>query len=79
MEEGFILSNKFRRAVFTEIVSGEHDILRISKKHRIPLPIAQKTIRELTEAGVVKKEGNNQYLLTREGEKVADRIKSQKL
>ncbi|HEC94385.1 MAG TPA: hypothetical protein ENI45_00280 [Thermoplasmatales archaeon] len=78
MEEGFILSNKFRRAVFTEIVSGEHDIMMISKKHHIPLPIAQKTVKELLSAGVIKEE-NNQYLLTREGEKAADRIKSQEL
>ena len=35
MDEGFILSNKFRRAVFAELVSGETDIERIAKKHHI--------------------------------------------
>ena len=78
MEEGFILSNKFRRAVFTEIVAGEHDVVRISKKHRIPLAITEKTVKELVDAGVVKEE-NNRYTLTDEGEKIAGRLKSQEL
>jgi predicted transcriptional regulator len=78
MEEGFILSNKFRRAIFTEVVAGERDIGRISKKHRIPLSIAEKTIKELIEVGVIKEE-NNRYTLTREGEKAAYKIKSQEL
>ncbi|RLF43756.1 MAG: hypothetical protein DRN09_04285 [Thermoplasmata archaeon] len=78
MEEGFILSNKFRRAVFTEIVAGEHNVGRISKKHHIPLAIAEKTIKELVGAGIVKEE-NNRYTLTPDGEKVADKIRNQEL
>jgi len=35
MDEGFILSNKFRRAIFAELVSGETNIERIAKKQHI--------------------------------------------
>jgi len=32
MDEGYILSNKYRRAIFDELASGESDIRRIAKK-----------------------------------------------
>ena len=40
MDEGFILSNKFRKAVFAELVQGETDIEQIAKKHQIILNVA---------------------------------------
>ena len=35
MEEGFIVSNKVRRAIFYEIASGEKSLMRIVKKHHL--------------------------------------------
>jgi len=42
MDEGYILSNKYRRAIFDELASGESDIRRIAKKHRIVSSIVDK-------------------------------------
>jgi hypothetical protein len=35
MDEGYILSNKYRRTIFDELASGETSIERIAKKNRI--------------------------------------------
>jgi len=69
MDEGFILSNKYRRAVFHEIASGETDIERIAKKHHIVRIIAQRVVNEFVDGGIVEKEGNN-YVFTKKGEKL---------
>lgn len=74
MDEGFILSNKFRRAIFDGLMSGETDIDRIAKKHRIIKNVARKIADDLIKGGLLEKKGNK-YLLTKEGEKIADNIK----
>ncbi len=78
MEESFILSNKFRRAVFNGIVAGESDITMIAKKHHMLLSIAKKAAGELVDEGIIKEE-RGRYFLTREGDKIAERMKSQEL
>lgn len=74
MDEGFILSNKFRRVIFDELASGEKDIYRISKKNRIFLKTVIKTVNEFINIGIIEKK-NNQYFLTIKGKKLADIIR----
>ena len=58
MDEGFILANKFRRVIFDELVSGETDIKRITKKNRMIPRVAQRIIDEFITGGIVEKKGN---------------------
>jgi len=74
MDEGYILSNKFRRAVLEGFACGETDIKIISKKHRIIPRVAQKIQREFIENDIITKE-NNRYVLTKKGEKIAEYLK----
>ena len=73
MDEGFILSNKFRRTIFDGIISGETDIDRIAKKHRIIRNVAIKIADDLVSGGLLEKKGNK-YILTKEGEKIAENL-----
>jgi len=74
MDEGFILSNKFRRAIFDELASGETDINRIAKKHHIIINVARRVADDFINGGILEKKGNK-YLLTKEGEKLAANIR----
>lgn len=67
MDEGYILANKYRRAVFEELASGEGNIVRIAKKHRIILFIAKQVIQEFEREDIVKKQ-QGCYLFTKKGE-----------
>ena len=73
MDEGFILANKFRRVIFDELVAGETDIRRITKKNRLIPRVAQRIIDEFIAGGVVEKKGNT-YVFTDEGKKLVDSI-----
>ena len=73
MDEGYILSNKYRRAIFDELVAGETDIERIAKKHRIILSVARKVADDFINGGILDKKGNK-YLLTKAGERLAANI-----
>jgi predicted transcriptional regulator len=55
-------------------MSGETDIDRIAKKHRIIKSVAKKIADDFINGGLLEKKGNR-YLLTKEGEKIADNIK----
>ena len=44
IDEGYIFSNKYRRAVFEELASGEKNIYRIAKKHRIIKTVALRVV-----------------------------------
>jgi predicted transcriptional regulator len=70
MDEGYILSNKFRMAIFDELASGETNIERIAKKHHIILLVAKKVADDFINGGILEKKGNK-YILTKEGEKLA--------
>ena len=74
MDEGYILSNKYRRAIFDELASGESDINRIAKKHRIVSSIADKVIDDFVKSGILLKK-DNRYVFTEEGEKLANNIR----
>ena len=73
MDEGYILSNKYRRVIFDGLVSGEKNIDRIAKKHRIIRNVAFRIVEDFINNGIVEKKGN-QYILTKEGEKLAENI-----
>ena len=70
MDEGYILSNKFRRTIFDALSSGETNIKMICKKYRIIPVVAQKVIDDFISGGILEKKGNK-YVLTKEGEKLA--------
>jgi predicted transcriptional regulator len=74
MDEGFILSNKYRRTIFDGLASGETDIERIAKKHRIILVVARKVADDFINGGLLEKKGNR-FVLTKEGEKIAANIR----
>jgi len=74
MDEGYILSNKFRRVIFDGIASGETDLNMIAKKHRIVTNVAKKIIDEFISGGIIEKKGFK-YILTKEGEKLAENIR----
>lgn len=73
MDEGYILSNKFRKIIFEGIATGERNIIVIAKKHRIIPNIAKKIADELTKGGFLDKKGDL-YKLTKKGEKIAPNI-----
>ena len=74
MEEGYILSNKYRRAIFDEFASGETDIERIAKKNHIIKSVAKKVVDDFINGGILEKKGNK-YVLTEEGKKLATTIR----
>jgi predicted transcriptional regulator len=74
MEEGYILSNKFRRAIFDGFASGETDLNTITKKHRIIFNVAKRIAEDFINGGILEKKGNK-YILTKEGERLAKIIK----
>ena len=69
MDEGFILANKYRRAVFEELASGEGNIIRIAKKHRIILSIVKRVILEFEREDIVKNQ-QGRYIFTKKGERL---------
>ncbi|HEX17083.1 MAG TPA: hypothetical protein ENG60_01525 [Thermoplasmatales archaeon] len=74
MEEGFILSNKFRKIIFDDLASGERDVRVISKKNHIPIKVVEEIVREMADARLVEIREGMCYL-TREGERLAERLK----
>jgi len=73
MDEGYILSNKFRKAIFDGFTHGESDIRLISKKHRIIPRVANKILNDFIKNDIIEKK-NNKYILTKKGKKIAEII-----
>ncbi len=73
MDEGFILSNKYRRAIFDEFAAGEVNIRRIAKKHHIIQTVAQRVVDDFIKGDIVEKQGNV-YVFTKKGEKLVESI-----
>ncbi len=73
MDEGYILSNKYRRAIFDEFASGEINIQRIAKKHRIIQTVVQRVVDDFIKGDILEKQGNS-YILTKKGKKLVDSI-----
>jgi len=74
MDEGFILSNKYRRSIFDELASGETNINRIAKKHRIIIQVVERVTNDFIKGDILEKKGNR-YILTDKGEKLAISIR----
>lgn len=75
VDEGYILANKFRRAIFDELVAGEKDIRHIAKKHRIIMRVAQKVVDDFEAEGLVTHQGPF-YSFTEAGQKLVDTMYS---
>ncbi len=73
MDEGFILSNKYRRAIFDEFAAGEINIRRIAKKHRIIQTVAQRVVDDFIKNDIIEKQDNT-YVFTKKGEKLVESI-----
>ncbi|MEM0467204.1 MAG: hypothetical protein QXX20_06380 [Candidatus Thermoplasmatota archaeon] len=73
MDEGFILSNKHRRAIFYEIASGEKNINRIIKKQHIIRSVAEKIISDFISEGILEQQGDTIWFTT-EGKKLAEKM-----
>jgi predicted transcriptional regulator len=73
--EGFIISNKIRKAVFSEIASGEHSVDKISKKHHLLPKLVDHAVKEIMEGKLIEKH-NGGYRLTDHGQKILIKIKS---
>jgi len=74
MDEGYILSNKFRRAIFDGLASGETNIERIAQKHRIIRNVALRVADDFINGGLLEKKGNR-YIFTKDGEKIVANIR----
>ena len=74
--EGFILANKFRKAVFVEVATGEHTPKMIAKKHHLVPQMMDSVIEGLKEKGVLA-EKDGSLMLTELGKKVYADMRSQ--
>jgi len=74
MDEGYILSNKYRRVIFDGFINGETNIKFIAKKHRIISSVAEKITQDFIDNKILEKRGNK-YILTDEGKRLAEIIK----
>lgn len=73
MDEGFILSNKYRRAIFNDLAAGETSINRIAKKNRIVITIVNRVVDDFVKEDILEKDGNS-YIFTKKGKKLVDSI-----
>lgn len=76
--DAFVESDKFRRAVFTEIVAGESDPERITKKHRLIRPAVDRALDDLVDHGLIEQDGDG-YVLTEDGERYEAERKKREL
>lgn len=67
--EGFILANKFRKAVFVEVATGEHSPKTIAKKHHLVPQMVDSAVADLKEKDILA-EKDGTLALTEHGEKV---------
>ncbi len=75
IDEGFILSNKFRKAILIELASGEKKIKRIAKKHHLIERMVERAMKEIEEEKITREENGN-YFLTDRGKKVLADLKA---
>lgn len=73
MDEGFVVSDKTRKIILLEVVSGEEDLDRITKKRHLIPRMAERALSELIEGGYLEKRGGK-VILTKMGEKAAEII-----
>jgi Mn-dependent DtxR family transcriptional regulator len=74
MDEGYILSNKYRKIIFDRIASGETNIIIIAKRHHLVPNIVKRIVDEFVKEGIVERNKKG-YVLTKNGEKIAENIR----
>jgi len=67
--EGFILANKFRKAIFIEVATGEKSPRVIAKKHHLVPQMVESAVEDLKEKDILAEEDGT-LSLTEHGEKV---------
>lgn len=67
--EGFILANKFRKAVFVEVAAGEDSPKVIAKKHHLVPQMVANAVGDLKDKDILA-EDDGTLTLTEHGEKV---------
>ncbi len=72
INDAFVESDKFRKAVFTEIAAGESDPERIAKKHHLIQRAVERAVDDLVDHDLIEEAGDDGYQLTDEGEKYAE-------
>jgi len=72
-DEGFIVSHKYRRAIFDELAAGEYNIDRIAKKHHIIGSVARRILNEFQDHDLIELTENGVHL-TDKGEKLVQTI-----
>lgn len=75
INDAFVESDKFRKAVFTEIAAGESDPERIAKKHHLIQPAVDRAVDDLQERELIE-ETDDGYELTDKGETYANERKN---
>lgn len=70
INDAFIESDKFRKAVFTEIVAGESDPERIAKKHHLIQRAVDRAVDDLVGHDLIE-ETDDGYVLTDKGDRYA--------
>lgn len=78
MKEGFVVSNRVRKSIFTAVASGIDTIEQISKKERLQMVQAQKGLRELIDEKLID-EREGKLTLTEEGEKTLQTMKKERM
>lgn len=72
INDAFVESDKFRKAVFTEIAAGESDPARIAKKHHLIERAVDRAVEDLVDHDLIEADGEDGYQLTDEGERYAE-------
>ncbi len=72
INDAFVESDKFRKAVFTEIAAGESDPSRIAKKHHLIERAVDRAVEDLVDHDLIEADGEDGYRLTDEGERYAE-------
>jgi predicted transcriptional regulator len=78
MKEGFIVSNRVRKAIFSAVASGADNIEQIAKKEHLMPAQAQKALKELTDNELIG-ERDGMLHLTEEGEKTLQTMKKERM
>ncbi|MDY6985742.1 MAG: winged helix-turn-helix domain-containing protein [Candidatus Thermoplasmatota archaeon] len=78
MKEGFIVSNKVRKTIFSAVASGADSIEQIAKKERLMLAQAQRALKDLTDNELIE-EKDGKLRLTEEGEKTLQTMKKERM
>jgi predicted transcriptional regulator len=78
MKEGFVVSNRVRKSIFTAVAGGIDTIEQISKKERLQMVQAQKGLRELIDEKLID-EREGKLTLTEEGEKTLQTMKKERM